>query len=80
MTKYFLSFVEEFWPGHMGGTFIGRIEVITKEGQWELDIGTHDRDAVEKLRVRYDFKTVSERVYRKIKHAIEEINNDRAKE
>ena len=73
--NYFLSFIEEYWPGQREGTFIGRIEVSAKEGRWELGIGTFDRDGVERLRVSYDFKTVNERVYRKIKHLVEGLNN-----
>ena len=78
MTKYFLSFVEEFWQGQLDGTWIGRMEYreAGKEGMFaeEIGIGTHDRVAVEKLRDKYDFKTVSKRRFEKIKKIIKEMN------
>lgn len=74
MRKYFLSFVEEFWPGQIDGTWIGRIEVHTKEGQWEIGIGTHNREVVEKLRDKYDFKTVGKRRFLNLKRKVSKLN------
>ena len=72
--KYWLSFIEEYWRVQIEGTFIGRIEVFTKEGEWELRIYTYNADAVEKLRVKYDFKTVTKKVYLNIKRVVAELN------
>ena len=78
MTKYFLSFVEEFWPGQIGDTWIGRMEYheISKEGVFaeEISIGTDDRAAVEKLRDRYDFKTVRKHTFQRLLKQIKKIN------
>ena len=80
MTKYFLSFVEEFWPGQLDGTWIGRIEYceVGKEDMFaeEVGIGTHDRDAVERLREKYDFKTVGEGKFSKLKRKVSELNKE----
>ncbi|HUX79454.1 MAG TPA: hypothetical protein VMW10_06910 [Alphaproteobacteria bacterium] len=75
--KYWFNFIEEFWYGQKEGTWIGRIEVHTKEGQWEIGIGTHDREAVGKLRKEYDFKTVTEKVYSRLKQKVSELNEVR---
>jgi len=78
MSKYFLSFIEEFWPGQIEGTWIGRMEYRKTNDDGlhnsEIGIGTHDRLAVEQLRINYDFKTVSQEKFRDICKEIEVIN------
>ena len=78
MTKYFLSFVEEFWPGQLDETWIGRMEYheTGKEGMFaeEIGIGTHDRAAVEKLRDKYDFEIVNKQTFQRLLKEIKKMN------
>ena len=78
MSKYFLSFVEEFWPGQIEGTWIGRMEYreTNDNGLYNSEIGisTHDCLTIEQLRINYDFKTVSRKRFQKICKEIELLN------
>ena len=75
--KYFISFIEEYWQGQKEGTWIGRMEFeeVGKEVMYpdEIWIGTFNRDGVEKLMDKYDFREVSERTFKKIKKEIERL-------
>ena len=77
MSKYFLSFIQEFWPGQLPDTWIGRIEyhVIGSGEKYpdELGFGTKDRAAVERLRDKYDFEEVDEETWEEIKKEVEKI-------
>lgn len=63
--KIFVSFIEEFWPGQIEGTWIGRIEhsPLKGESQYREEIGLYsfDRTEVEKLRGKYDFRNLSKK-------------------
>ena len=78
MKKYFLSFIEEYWPGQIEGTWIGRVEYKEKNSHGvfpnELGIGTSNRVAVIRLRDKYDFKTVSKRKFLKLKRKVSKLN------
>ncbi len=78
MKRYFISFVEEFWVGQKKGTWIGRMEYYIVGGEDklypdEIGMGTFDREGVERLRERYDFKEVSGRTLKKIIKEIERL-------
>lgn len=79
--KYFLSLIEEFWQGQKEGTFIGRLEYGLPDQEFtdEFAIGAFDRDGVEKLREKYDLKTVDEETLKKIEKEIERLNKEEKK-
>jgi len=62
--KYFLNFIEEFWPGQIEGTHIGRVEVSCDESRnpypiEEIRFSFVDLDRYAKIRKGWDFIRVS---------------------
>jgi len=56
--KYFINFIEEFWQGQLPNTWIGRVEIHEDSGvSTEIALSSHNREEVEDLREKWDFKT-----------------------
>lgn len=78
MTKIFCSVIEEFWPGQKEGTWIGRVEYDTGERYPdELRLATFDREGVEKLRDKYDFRDLTPEEFKELTKLVEELNESR---
>jgi len=80
MNKYFLSFVEEFWPKQKV-KIVCRMEVSPEPAKdaydkEEVHFHTDRVDEYEKLREKWDFKTVTEEELGYIKKYIEDNFNE----
>jgi len=61
--KYFISFVEEYWPGQLPNTTIGRIEVSgdsreSPHNTEEIPWGTERIDEFRAFRERWDWREI----------------------
>jgi len=62
--KYFLSFIEEFWPKQMDNTYIGRVEVYADEANTpyaieEIRFAFADYNKYSTVRKKWDFIRVT---------------------
>ncbi len=75
--KYFISFIEEFYPHQKPGTWMGRAEYYNgtdDEYGDELSIGSFDREGVLELRGKYDWKHITEKEFKKLQKEIDRLN------
>lgn len=76
--KIFVSFTEEFWPGQKEGTWIGRIEYDRGERYPdELPLSTFDREGVEKLRDKYDFRDLTPEEFKELTKIVGVLNESK---
>jgi len=70
--KYFLSFIEEFWPGQVVA-HLGRVEVYDKTSKYakeEIRFAFNDTKEYWKIREEWDFKNVNEKELSKLKRIL----------
>lgn len=84
MNKYFISFVEEYWPGQRV-KIVCRMEVRPEPAKdaydkEEIHFHTNKVEEYEKLREKWDFLTVSQEELDYIKKHIEDNFNEEIKD
>ena len=70
--KYFLSFIEEFWPGQVVA-HLGRVEVYDKTSKYakeEIRFAFNDTKEYWKVREEWDFKNVTKEKLSKLKRIL----------
>lgn len=74
--RYFISFIEEFWPHQKPGTTMGRVEVYKDDGGAyaveEIRFGTEKIKEFWRFREKYDFRHYHKKGVDKIRRIIEE--------
>lgn len=78
--RYFVSFVEEFWPGQKEGASIGRVEVYERGQEYavdELRWGTRDVDGFLDFENKWDFKELSESELASLKEGLKAFREQR---
>ena len=79
MERYWLNFVEEYWPGQLPNTVIARIEVYDTLSEREfadeeIRVGTSDVDRYNRLVEHWDWAEVTEYHIEWLKKYVEDMN------
>jgi len=75
--KYFVNFIEEFWPGVEDNTIVARVEIrrsITGDGIKEVRIYTKNLSRYHRLREKYDFKHITKKELLQLEKEIRFLN------